>query len=195
MSRWRRRTLPDDQRDLALLLGAEGYRIAQSDQTAGGLQAAVLQTPPGLDRIIRYRSSSLGAHLDHAGRRLAVPGQDGTVTIYNVASGRVEYTLTWPRPRNTPPSAQTTASWRQAASTARSQSGTPSPAGSRVVRCWSAATARRPSFRPDRCDRMFAVTYTGQLTTWDRHDPEHPRQVGSTQYFAGGTPPEGYSRS
>jgi hypothetical protein len=26
------RTLPDDQRDLALLLGAEGYRIEQSDE-------------------------------------------------------------------------------------------------------------------------------------------------------------------
>jgi hypothetical protein len=56
------RTLPDDQRDLALLLGAQGYRLQQSDDTAGGLQAALVQTQPGLDRIIRYRSLT-SAHI------------------------------------------------------------------------------------------------------------------------------------
>ena len=180
------RTLPDDQRDLALLLGAEGYRIAQSDETAGGLQAAVLQTPPGLDRIIRYRSSSLGAHLDHAGRRLAVPGQDGTVTIYNVASGRVEHTLTWPRPRE------------YAAFSADDRFVAAGGFDGQVA-IWDTITGRQSGrpllvggnrasavFDPTDATRMFAVTDTGQLTTWDRHDPEHPRQVGSTQYFAGG---------
>ena len=93
------RTLPNDQRDLALLLGAEAYRIQQSNETAGGLQAAVVQTPPGLDRVIRYRSSTFGPHLDRAGRLLAVAGQDGTVGIHDLATGRVLQTLIWPRPR------------------------------------------------------------------------------------------------
>jgi DNA-binding SARP family transcriptional activator/WD40 repeat protein len=180
------RTLPDDQRDLALLLGAEGYRIAQSDETTGGLQAAVQQTPPGLERIIRYRSPSLGAHLDHTGQRLAVPGQDGTVTIYDVASGRVEHTLRWPRPREY---AAFSADDRLVAAggfdgqvaiwdtiTGR-QSGRPLVVGGN--RAWAV-------FDPIDATRMFAVTDTGQLTTWDRHDPEHPRQVGTTYYFAGG---------
>jgi DNA-binding SARP family transcriptional activator/WD40 repeat protein len=186
------RTLPDDQRDLALLLGAEGYRIAQSDETTGGLQAAVLQTPPGLDRIIRYRSPSLGAHLDHTGHRLAVPGQDGTVTIYNVASGRVERTLTWPRPREY---AAFSADDRYLAAGGLDGE----------VAIWDTITGRQSGgplvvggnrvsavFDPTDATRMFAVTDTGQLTTWDRHDPEHPRQVGATQYFAGGDA-EGHS--
>ena len=57
-------TLPADQRDLALLLGAQAYQLRPSDDTAGGLQTALVQTPPGLDRVIRYRSSSTLPHLD-----------------------------------------------------------------------------------------------------------------------------------
>ena len=80
-------------------LGAEAYRIQQSNETAGGLQAAVVQTPPGLDRVIRYRSSTFGPHLDRAVRPLAVAGQDGTVGIHELATGRVLQNLIWPRPR------------------------------------------------------------------------------------------------
>ena len=158
----------------------------QSDETAGGLQAAVVQTQPGLDRIIRYRSATLGAHLDHAGRRLAVPGQDGTVTIYDVASGRVVHTLTWPRPR-------------EFAAFSADDRFVAAGGFDGQVAIWDTITGRQSGrpllvggnrasavFDPTDATRMFAVTDTGQLTTWDRHDPEHPRQSRSPQYFAGG---------
>src|SRR6185437_12810636 len=68
-------TLTGDQRDLAVLLGAQAYQLRPGDDTAGGLQTALIQTPPGLDRVIRYRSASTLPHLDPTGRLLAVPGQ------------------------------------------------------------------------------------------------------------------------
>ena len=182
------RTLPDDQRDLALLLGAQGYRIEQSDETAGGLQAALVQTPPGLDRIIRYRSPSLGPHLGRAGQLLAVPAQDGTVTIYDVASGRVVRTMTWPRPREF---AVFSADDHYVAAggldgqvaiwdaTTGQLSGVPLPVGG------NRASA---VFDPTDSSRLYVVTDTGELTTWDRRDPDHPHQVGVTRYFTGGEP-------
>jgi DNA-binding SARP family transcriptional activator/WD40 repeat protein len=179
------RTLPDDQRDLALLLGAQDYRIEQSNETAGGLQAALVQTPPGLDRIIRYRSPSLGPHLDRAGRLLAVPGQDGTVTIYDVASGQLVRSMTWSGSREF---AAFSADDRYVAAGGRDGqipiwdatngqlSGRPLPVGGRASAVFDPTDPRR----------LYAVTDTGELTTWDRSDPDHPRQVGAARNFAGG---------
>jgi DNA-binding SARP family transcriptional activator/WD40 repeat protein len=180
------RSLPDEQRDIALLLGAEGYRLAPSDETAGGLQAALIQTPPGLDRVIRYPSPAVGSSLDRSGRLLAVAGQDGNVTIYDVPSGEVRNTLTWSRPRQF---------------TAFSGDGSLVAAGGfdGQVAIWSLATGRLSGqpltvgggsawavFDPTDSTRMFAVTDTGELTTWDRRDAEHPRQIRPPLYFSGG---------
>jgi DNA-binding SARP family transcriptional activator/WD40 repeat protein/GTPase SAR1 family protein len=181
------RTLPNDQRDLALLLGAEAYRIQQSNETAGGLQAAVVQTPPGLERVIRYRSSTFGPHLDRAGRLLAVAGQDGTVGIHELATGRVLQTLIWPRPREF-----ATFSGDAALVAAGGFDG--------QVVIWDVASGKvsgqplkvggslaRAVFDPSDATRMYAVTDTGELQTWDRHDPAHPRQSRPPAYFASGS--------
>jgi hypothetical protein len=186
-----KRTLPDDQRDLALLLGAQGYRIEQSDESAGGLQAAMVQTPPGLDRIIRYRSPTLGPHLDHAGQLLAVPGQDGTVTIYDVASGRVVRTMTWPRPREIAVFSGDdhyvaaggldgqVAIWDR---TTGQLSGAPLPVGG------NRASA---VFDPTDSSRLYAVRRHRPADDLGPTRPRPSHQVGTTLYFTGGEPDGG----
>jgi DNA-binding SARP family transcriptional activator/WD40 repeat protein len=180
------RTLADNDRDVAMLLGAQSYRIKQSDETAGGLQAAVVQTAPGLDRIIRYRSPAVRTAADRSGHRLAVASQDGTVTIYEIATGRAVRTLKWPRPRE---NATFSGDGRLVAAggfdgqvviwdlTTGRQSGRPLTVGGNAA--WAV-------FDPTDAARMYAVTDTGQLTTWDRHDPGHPRQTRDPIPFAGG---------
>jgi WD40 repeat protein len=177
------RTLPNDQRDLALLMGVEGYRIQQSNETAGGLQAAVVQTPPGLDRIIRYRSATFGPHLDRNGQLLAVAGQDGTVTIYEVATGQVRQTLKWPGPREFATFSGDgklvaaggfdgqVAIWDLASG---KLSGEPLKVGGNIARA---------IFDPKDATRVYAVTDKGELTTWDRHNLADPRQSRAPLYF------------
>lgn len=177
------RTLPNDQRDLALLMGVEGYRIEQSNETAGGLQAAVVQTPPGLDRIIRYRSATFGPHLDRTGQLLAVAGQDGTVTIYEVATGQVRQTLKWRGPREFATFSGDgklvaaggfdgqVAIWDLASG---KLSGEPLKVGGNIARA---------IFDPKDATRVYAVTDEGELTTWDRHNLADPRQSRAPLYF------------
>ena len=166
-------TLPGDQRDLALLLGAQAYQLRPSAETAGGLQTALVQTPPGLDRVIRYRSSSWLPHLDRTGRLLAVPGQDGTVTISDLANGSTLRTLTWRTPREFAEFSGDAkliaaggadghiAIWDVA--TGR-QSGQPLTYGSGIVHA---------VFDPHNDNRLYVISNHG-LTIWDRHDPQHP---------------------
>ena len=171
-------TLPADQRDLAVLLGAQAYQLRPSDDTAGGLQTALMQTPPGLDRIIRYRSSSTLPHLDPTGRLLAVPGVDGTVTIDDLATGRVLRTVTWPSPREfavfsgddqliaAGGSDGDIAIW--SVPTGR-PSGPPLRVGGGVVHA---------VFDPNDNDRVYVISRHG-LSIWDRHDPQNPRQLAT----------------
>lgn len=179
------RSLPNDQRDLALLLGIEGYRLLPSDQTVGDLQAALIQTPPGLDRIIRYRSTTNQPHLDRAGRLLAVPGAAG-VTVYDVITGKVVHTLNWPRSREF--AVFNSDDTRIAAGGSDGQvaiwdartgelSGKPINAG---------AVIADPLFDPNNPDHLYVFTDTGVLTSWNLSDPQHPRQVGQTREFDGG---------
>ncbi len=53
------RTLPPSRIDLALLLGLESHRLLPSVETEGALQAALVHTPPGLERVIRLDSPTL----------------------------------------------------------------------------------------------------------------------------------------
>jgi WD40 repeat protein len=171
------RTLPDDQRDLALLLGAQGYRMRPSDESIGGLQAAVAQTPPGLQRVMRYRSTTLVPALDRTGRMLAVPGADGTVTIANVVTGKVMRTLTYPRPR-------------QFAAFSGDSNLVAAGGFDGTIAVWDVRTGQRsgapldvgggtawPAFDPTDDARLYAVSHGEGLTAWDRHDPAHPRQI------------------
>jgi len=138
-------TLPADQRDLALLLGAQAYQLQASNETAGGLQTALIQAPPGLDRVVRYRSSSWLPHLDHGGHLLAVPGADGTVTIDDLASGAEMRTLTWPTAREFAEFSGDDKLVAAAAPTDASPSGT-SPAADRLgSRCQTAPVLSMPS--------------------------------------------------
>jgi WD40 repeat protein len=172
------RSLPGDQRDLALLLGAQGYQLQPSDESIGGLQAAVVQTPPGLDRIIPYRSITLMPALDPTGRLLAVAGADGTVTITNVATGQVVRTLTYPTAREFVAFSGddrliaaggfdgTIAIWD--ARTGQ-RSGAPLKVGGNIV--W-------PMFDPTDDARLDVITATREMTIWDRQDPAHPHVTG-----------------
>lgn len=181
-------SLPSDQRDVALLLGAEGYELQPSDETAGGLQAALMQTPPGLDRVIRYRSTSRFPHLDHTGRLLAVPGTDGSVVVYDLVSNRVLQTMQWPTSRQfavfsgddrfvaAGGSDGTVVVWNLRSG---QQSGVLHIAGGGVA---------RPVFDPRNDNRLFVFDEGGAVTIWDRSDPSRPHQVGA---FPGLAPPLG----
>jgi DNA-binding SARP family transcriptional activator/WD40 repeat protein len=170
-------TLPGDQRDVALLLGAQGYLLHPSDQTAGGLQTALMNIPPGLDRIIRYRSPATLPHLDQTGRLLAVPGQDGTVAVDDLTTGAVR-TLTSSAPRQF---AVFSGDDRLVAAGG--------PNGSVVI--WDVSTGARsgkplhvgggggvhPVFDPRNDNLLYVIDNRGVLAEWDRSDPEHPRRV------------------
>ena len=170
-------SLPGDERDIALLLGAQAYQLGPSNQTAGGLQTALMRTPPGLDRVIRYRSSSQFPHLDRSGRLLAVPGGDGTVTIYDVLTGRTVRTLRW-------------RTARQFAVFSADDRFVAAGGSDGVVAVWDLATGRpvgsplhasdgavHPVFDPQRDSRVYVISTHGALTEWDRSDPQRPRQV------------------
>ena len=169
-------TLPGDQRDVALLLGAQGYRLHPSDQTAGGLQTALMNTPPGLDRIIRYRSPATLPHLDQAGRLLAVPSEDGAVTVYDLTTGAAR-TLTSSTPRQF---AVFSGDDRLVAAGGSDGS----------VLVWDARTGARsgaalpvggggvhPVFDPGDDNLLYVIDDRGVLSEWDRSDPGHPRRV------------------
>jgi len=169
-------TLPGDQRDVAVLLGAQGYLLHPSDQTAGGLQTSLMNTPPGLDRIIRYRSPATLPHLDQAGRLLAVPGQDGTVAIYDLTTGAMR-TLT-------------SSTARQFAVFSSDDRMVAAGANDGSVEVWDANTGVRsgqplrvgsgavhPVFDPRNDNVLFVIDDRGVLSEWDRSDPERPRRV------------------
>src|SRR5262249_31753297 len=50
------RTLDRDQIDAALLLGVAGYRAQPSIETEGSLETALVHTPAGLERVVRFGS-------------------------------------------------------------------------------------------------------------------------------------------
>lgn len=178
-------TLPADQRDLALLLGAQGYRMHPSDQTAGGLQTALMNTPPGLDRIIPFRSPATLPHLDQTGRLLAVPGQDGAVAVYDLTTGGVR-TLTSSAPAEF---AVFSGDDRLVAAGGRN--------GQVVI--WDASTGARsgnslqvgggvvhPVFDPHNDNLLYVVDSRGVLSEWDRSDPGHPRRIRYLEGFQAG---------
>jgi WD40 repeat protein len=140
-----------------------------------------MNIPPGLDRIIRYRSPATLPHLDQTGRLLAVPGQDGTVTVYDLTTGAVR-TLTSSTPREF---AVFSGDDRLVAAGGSD--------GSVVI--WDASTGVQsgkelqvgggvvhPVFDPRDDDRLYVIDSRGALSEWDRSDPEHPHRV---RYFYG----------
>jgi DNA-binding SARP family transcriptional activator/WD40 repeat protein len=172
-------TLAGDQRDLALLLGAQAYQLRPSDDTTGGLQTALVQTPPGLDRVIRYHSASTLPHLDTTGHLLAVPGVDGTVTINDLATGHVLRTVTWPTPREFAVFSgddQLIAAGGSDGDVAIWSLPTGQPSGQPLRD--SSGGVVHAVFDPHDNARVYVISRHG-LSIWDRHDPQHPRRVAT----------------
>jgi WD40 repeat protein len=177
------RALPANQRDVALLLAAQAYEMERSDETVGGLQAAVEQTPPGLERIIRYPSTTWLPHLDHTGRLMAVADTTGAV-IYNLRTSLIAQTMHWPRPLNF-------------AVFSGDDSLVAAGGNDGEIAIWDAATGRVSGvplhvggtisvamFNPVNRNRIYAVSLadTEQLTTWDRSDPQHPHRISTWSF-------------
>uniref|UniRef100_UPI001EF3EF8E nSTAND1 domain-containing NTPase n=1 Tax=Frankia sp. Cj3 TaxID=2880976 RepID=UPI001EF3EF8E len=174
--------LDTDQVDLALLLGVEGYRLAPSRDTEGGLVTALVHTPANLDQIIRFGAPGLlpivPPSVSRDGRLLAVPGRDGTVTVWDLTAGRVQRTLHWPTGRQLAVfSADATmlavggndgtiVVWDVMRG---EQVGAPIRAGDGLA---------YGQFDPDNPSRLFAVDNSGRIVLWDRSVPDAPRQVG-----------------
>ena len=167
-------SLNSDQRDVALLLGVQSYELQPSTISAGGLQTALMQTPAGLNQLLRYRSVGTLPHLDRSGRLLAVPGSDGSVTVYDLTTQRVMRRLTSSSPRQfavfstddalvaAGGSDGTVAVWDL--QTGR-QSGAAVPVGGGVV---------HPIFDPTDDGRLYVIAGDGALSAWDRSDPGTP---------------------
>jgi WD40 repeat protein len=186
-------TLSGEQHDLALLFGATAYELQPSDQDAGALQTALMNIPPGLDRIIRYPGTSTSPHLDAVGHLLAIPGAHG-VLVDDVMTGKQVTTLSWPTPRQfavfsgddrfvaAGGSDGDIAVWDLATG---EPSGTPLHAGSGTVHA---------VFDPHDDNRLYVVADDGALTAWDRSDVERPRKVaaftGLSTFPAPGTAPD-----
>jgi hypothetical protein len=60
--------------------------LLPSAETEGALQAALVHTPPGLERVIRLDSPALRPDVDVEGGLVAVPRQDGTVRLLSLKS-------------------------------------------------------------------------------------------------------------
>jgi WD40 repeat protein len=180
-------SLGSDRVDLAMLLGVEGYRLAPSRETEGGLATALAHAPANLDQVIRFRTPGLlpvvYPSVSRDGRLLAVPSRDGTVAVWNLHAGRVQRTLRWRRSRQL---AVFSADARMLA-----VGGTD---GTVVV--WNVATGEQVGapiragdglaygqFDPDDPARLYAVDDAGRIVRWDRSDPDAPRPLGPPLEF------------
>jgi WD40 repeat protein len=180
-------SLGADRVDLALLLGVGSYQLAPSRDAEGGLVTALAHTPANLDQIIRFDTPGLlpvvNPSVSRDGRLLAVPGQDGTVTVRDLRTGRVQRTFHWPTGRQLAIfSADATmlavggndgtiVVWDV---TSGEQVGAPIRAGDGLA---------YGQFDPDDPSRLFAVDNSGQVVLWDRSVPDAPRQVGPPLHF------------
>ena len=176
------RTLPATQNDLALLLGVEGRRLQPSPTTDGGLEAAIVHRPPGLERVVHFGTPAAYASLSDDGRFVVAPGNDGNVRIYDFATGRLLRTL---RGTHDPPFVAFFNSddslivtggihgkitiWRVATG---KPIGPPIRAGGKVVYgVFSGGTG------------LYTVSDTGVFAQWDFRDPKRPRLVGELFRF------------
>jgi len=176
-------SLGADQIDLALLLGVEGYRLAPSVETHGGLQAALAHTPPNLDQVIRFGAPNvlpvvLPTSVSRDKRLVAAPQRDGTVGLWDLHSGRVLRTLRGSFGRQF-----AVFSGDAALLAVGGYDGT--------IGVWDVATgepvgapiraghgATYGQFDPTDPTRLFAVDDSGQVVRWDRSNPDAPKQIG-----------------
>ena len=171
------RLLGPDQTDLALLLAVEAYRLGPTNDTAGDLEAVLASIPGGLERVIRYPSASLYPALTSDGRLLVVPGQDGAVRLFDVRTGQPVRAIAG---RGSPVAVAVVADGTVAlggnGSTVDLRNlATGAPVGPPIDVGGAFAYG---FFGYGGTTRLYTVSSNGQLVTWDRTDPAHPRRVG-----------------
>jgi class 3 adenylate cyclase/DNA-binding SARP family transcriptional activator/WD40 repeat protein len=188
--------LADKNPDLSLLLAVEARRQQPSVATDGALEAALVRTPPGLDRVV-HLDPGASPVVSFDGRLIIAPGQDGVVRLVAVASGRVVRTLPG-KLRSDFPLVKFTRDGAWLAGGGRD--------GTVIV--WNLRTGAREAtihvggsnaegtFAPwgapsGDAARLVTASGDGSVSVWDLSDPTQPRRVGDAirvPPFAGGVP-------
>lgn len=83
------RAEPSSQRDLAMLLAVEGRHLQESSTTDGALEAVLVNSPPGLDRVVAVAETPSCVFPSIDGRYLGAGNEDGSVHVVDAATGRL----------------------------------------------------------------------------------------------------------
>jgi WD40 repeat protein/ABC-type cobalamin/Fe3+-siderophores transport system ATPase subunit len=178
------RTLGPDQTDLALLLAVQGRHLATTVETTGALEAVLARTPPGLERIIRYPSPSYYPVMTRDGHLLIVPGQDGAVRVFDTQTGQLLRTISGNASKAAaalPSLDDRLVALGGSGSTVEIRDlATGAPIGPPL----NAGGTFSYGVLSQDDSRLYTVSDSGRVITWDRTDPNHPRQVGPTIMFS-----------
>jgi DNA-binding SARP family transcriptional activator/class 3 adenylate cyclase/WD40 repeat protein len=177
------RSLSASQLDLAMLLAVQSRHLEESTATDGALETVLVNTPPGLDRIVQLGAPAGCGQVSVDGRFAAGATVDGYTHLIDVSSGQTLRTL------------PNVVGSKSCASLAFSTDGNrliaSGTTGDAVV--WDTATGQQigavikvppPSvkgviedaFEP-RPGRLVTSIPGGVVTLWDTTDPPHPSRV------------------
>jgi DNA-binding SARP family transcriptional activator/WD40 repeat protein len=176
------RNLPTDRADLALLLGVEAHRMDPSIETEGALETALVHTPVGVERLLRFNAPTFNPSSSPNGR-LLVYSDNGNLHLLDLQSGRVIRTLHADHPL---------------AGASFNADGTELAASSTdgAAMVWNVTTGQQagaairppggldyPFFDPANASALYTVSNRGEVIRWDRHDPQHPKPIGEPFRF------------
>ena len=179
------RNMGADQLDLALLLAVQSRRLVESNATDGGLEAVLARMPPGFEYSQRIPQTYTGVAASPDGRRLAVAGADGVVTLADGGDWRSLHRL-----HGFP-----AGSFDYGAGVAFSGDGAKvAGGGNGTVIVWSADTGARVGrplpvgsglatvkFDPTDSTRLFTAAQD-TARQWDLRDPDHPKRIAAYKF-------------